>query len=567
MAARLTNIIAVGSLVVLLFLTLCLVDLRWSTAEYTLATILPIMLIMVLVVILCNKNHIKWSVSDVLIVLYVAYYFVRIYFGAEYPCSTTILKSCIMLLLYVVLRILFAYSNQKKLLHNILVVGIIFCGCIESVWGLLQLFSDTGRHARFVFLGSFLNPGPYSAYLATAIAVAIAWNPTNDKHIASRKWMITLMSIVLICTWSRAALSAVLIIFLWHFRESYQKHRFWVWTIAILLVFILYAVKRDSADGRLLIWYASLLSWMKHPLFGVGIGGFQKAYSDGLALLYQKSFSKDMLMSADVAEYAFNEIIKVLVEQGLLGLLFIVGIMWVIVRCLHKNSKPLFYGMMALFIFSIFSYPMAQFPYRVLLVLFAAYAGSEIEHTIISIRGKAVLAICVICLLPISYGVYRQVDIRKKMDSEYHLFSHMNDAVFIQDYYDLYPYGQDSPDYLFQFAKLLQSQGRYTDSNAILRQGTLLSCDPMFYVLMGNNYVHMEFYQEAENAYMEAHCRMPNRLYPLYQLMLLYSQIGDEEKAESMAIRLLNKKEKITSPATIEMKDRAKALLNKDLDE
>jgi tetratricopeptide (TPR) repeat protein len=210
---------------------------------------------------------------------------------------------------------------------------------------------------------------------------------------------------------------------------------------------------------------------------------------------------------------------------------------------------------------------MAQFPYRVLLVLFAAYAGSEIEHKIISIRGKAVLAICVIFLLPISYGVYRQVDIRKKMDSEYHLFSHMNDAVFIQDYYDLYPYGQDSPDYLFQFAKLLQSQGRYTDSNAILRQGTLLSCDPMFYVLMGNNYVHMEFYQEAENAYMEAHCRMPNRLYPLYQLMLLYSQIGDEEKAESMAIRLLNKKEKITSPATIEMKDRAKALLNKYLDE
>ena len=49
--------------------------------------------------------------------------------------------------------------------------------------------------------------------------------------------------------------------------------------------------------------------------------------------------------------------------------------------------------------------------------------------------------------------------------------------------------------------------------------------------------------------------------------MLLYSQIGDEEKAESMAIRLLNKKEKITSPATIEMKDRAKALLNKYLDE
>ena len=105
---------------------------------------------------------------------------------------------------------------------------------------------------------------------------------------------------------------------------------------------------------------------------------------------------------------------------------------------------------------------------------------------------------------------------------------------------------------------MLIVDGRYNDSNAILRLGTLISNDPMFYVIQGNNYLQMGFYHEAEAVYQKAFDIMPNRLYPLYQLMLLYGKEGNKREQLKMAQQVLNFNEKVISPATIEMKEKAK---------
>ncbi len=68
--------------------------------------------------------------------------------------------------------------------------------------------------------------------------------------------------------------------------------------------------------------------------------------------------------------------------------------------------------------------------------------------------------------------------------------------------------------------------------------------------------------QEAEKAYMKAFNSMPNRLYPLYQLMLLYEKEGNIEKMTKMAQQVIVFKEKITSPATREMKKKANVIAN-----
>lgn len=44
---------------------------------------------------------------------------------------------------------------------------------------------------------------------------------------------------------------------------------------------------------------------------------------------------------------------------------------------------------------------------------------------------------------------------------------------------------------------MLQADGRYVDSNFVLMQGTKVSNDPMFWVLMGNNLKAMRLYDEA----------------------------------------------------------------------
>ena len=131
----------------------------------------------------------------------------------------------------------------------------------------------------------------------------------------------------------------------------------------------------------------------------------------------------------------------------------------------------------------------------------------------------------------------------------------------IEDGYEYLASESDNHEFLFDLGKRLREEGRYNDSNAILCQGTRCSADPMFYVLMGNNYKDMKHYDLAEQAYKKAYSVMPNRLYPLYQLMMLYHDSGDTQKERAMAKRVIEMKPKIESPATRDMKKKAMEII------
>jgi hypothetical protein len=51
---------------------------------------------------------------------------------------------------------------------------------------------------------------------------------------------------------------------------------------------------------------------------------------------------------------------------------------------------------------------------------------------------------------------------------------------------------------------------------------------------------------------------MPNRLYPLYQLMGLYEELGDMEALQRMAKKIIMMQPKIKSPTTEAMMDSAR---------
>ena len=70
----------------------------------------------------------------------------------------------------------------------------------------------------------------------------------------------------------------------------------------------------------------------------------------------------------------------------------------------------------------------------------------------------------------------------------------------------------------------------------------------------------MEAYDLAEKTYLQAWHTMPNRIYPLYQLMKLYDQTGNSDKARYYAIQIIKFKEKIPSPAVNDIKREAKIL-------
>ena len=127
-------------------------------------------------------------------------------------------------------------------------------------------------------------------------------------------------------------------------------------------------------------------------------------------------------------------------EQGLVGaVLCIVTAAWVMIS-LYKQSIPLFYALLSLFIFSMFSYPFELLPYQILLVLLAAYAqskGADKKEEIV--RCKPWRVVPLLMLLPVAYFLMREILRRHETDQEVNMFSGMHHEAFIIDYYELMP--------------------------------------------------------------------------------------------------------------------------------
>ena len=450
--------------------------------------------------------------------------------------------------------------------------------------GIFQLVNGNDNHVFFILTGTFYNPGPYSACLVLGSVIILSmlhfelngmylltWRKT--KTIYLYYCLLILTFLVLPATWSRSAFMALVIICLWIYRDKYFRYRYLLWGSILIVVIGLYFLKKGSADGRMFIWLSSLTAWKHSPLIGTGIGSFFHAEAEGTSELFANNGYMTLFDSADITNFMCNDSLRLLLEQGLVGvLLCALAIVTMLVK-LHRNSKSLCYGIVALLIFSITSYPFELLPYKLIIILIAAWGNSQpnigaTDNTIQRVIHKPLLswgtAHCLaLSVLLILGGVFLKTKMNKRIETRlsYQVFSDSGQEIFIDDYYKLLPLELEDPHFLFDFGKLLRTFRRYNDSNAILQKGTLVSNDPMFYVLMGNNYKDMKHDDLAEQAYQKAFSVMPNRLYPLYQLMMLYHDGGNKQKAKEMAKRVVKMKPKIESPATKDMKKKAEEIL------
>lgn len=145
-----------------------------------------------------------------------------------------------------------------------------------------------------------------------------------------------------------------------------------------ILLFILitiggtYLLKPKSADGRLLVWKVSWEMIQDKPLTGFGKGGFAANY-----LYYQADYMKSSASSAEKAlagstHLAFNGLLCIIVERGLIGLLvyltFIVGI-FLSYRDRTRISLVLKSFLIGFIIWSMFAYPDQVFPVLTLWII------------------------------------------------------------------------------------------------------------------------------------------------------------------------------------------------------
>lgn len=587
------EILRIGIVLVMMLTTVMPVEVRWMECEPWIFFGIPILFIFGFTLLIWHKQRFDYTYTDVLLCVWFAYYVGRAWIGNEWPCQMEFLKVAELFLLYMGLRVAFHGTNMSVW---VLIGSILVFGCYEAYLGFSQMYgNDISRHSSFALTGNFLNPGPYSAYLMIGVVVglvalrdmsnetivarlpnALFLNNIKDKapvkvicYIKLITWKhlviaaVAIMAVVLPATWSRAAFLGVAVVVLFIYRDKYWKYRYILWGGILLASVVFYFVKQGSADGRLIIWKAALTTWIDVPWMGVGIGGFLHAIAEGIS---QLSTTNTDFSSAGVADYAYNVLLKIVVEQGVIGGLMAVAFAVVALIKMSRNSSALFWGMVTLLVFAMFSYPFDLLPYKVIAVLVVAWSESKDENQKTNDQSQKTIGWIKVFLLSCFLGIAswqagKMVSRCLKIEKNLGMAYSFSDFYSVEEGFEWMSSEGDNHEFLFAFGKKLREEGRYKESNAVLRQGTMCSADPMFYILMGNNYKDMKHYDLAEKSYYKAFAVMPNRLYPLYQLMLLYKDSEDMKKAKAMAKRVIEMKPKIESRLTKDMKDKAKEFL------
>lgn len=300
-----------------------------------------------------------------------------------------------------------------------------------------------------------------------------------------------------------------------------------------MAAFILY-MKIGSALGRIVIWVISISLIGGKTFCGYGVNGFEGAYSSGLINFFSDASHCQFAKYVNIAEYSFNDFIQLAVEQGLIGLSFAIFSLIIVLKMLFKESKPLFWGSISLILFAQFSYPFQLMPYKIIITICASYAGcKDVLFRRSRIWNIPLLVISLfLCITSFSKIMMKMCDY-KKAD----LMS-KSSVVNMKDYYELVPSCSENKYFLFDFGKRLRQDKRYLDSNGILSMGLKISNDPMFLVLMGNNYRDMNIMDKAERYYKLAYMQMPNRLYPLFQLFKLYDIMNENVKKLKIAEKI-----------------------------
>jgi O-antigen ligase len=361
----------------------------------------------------------------------------------------------------------------------------------------------------------------------------------------------------------------------------------------------MYLFKKDSANGRTLIWKVTLNMIADHPLAGTGIGGFKANYMDYQATYFKAHPETDEAMLAGDTNYAFNELLQQTSEHGIVGglLLVFIFISALITNPAKKNEKYFENNiqqnyllkenqfliiskatLLSIVIFSFFSYPAQILPIKISFIIALAYL-SKSQKSFFSVLlpstnkelptyrlfvGKCL----VLCLITVSviYGVRflkTQAKALKDWDFAYVLYKMGSYDSSIKEYALVMPVLYYNGNFLSNYGKALSMAGEHEKAVKVLRKAAKYYPNTIVSTALGDSYKATGQNKNAETAYQHAWHMNPSRFYPKYLLAKLYNVTGQTQKAVFIANELLNKQVKIESTAIEEIIEEMKNIIEK----
>lgn len=483
-----------------------------------------------------QRQPVRWRPTDWAVLACAVWYVCNVIFiGRGETDPYNLLNGFVILAAYIFCRI----AGTTFLLPSLLVSGLIQAGIATA-----QLCGTVAtRHAYYDLTGSFPNPGPLGGWLCVALLAAVVltvrfWKKRCGIWAALCAAGGAYIGVMLLLTDSRAAwLGAAAGIFamLCTLRFRYKRPvLFSLAALALIGFFFLYGYKKDSADGRLLVWQVSADMIARHPIAGYGVGAFPEHYMFAQADYFGCHPGSRFTAVAEQTSYPFNELIGVTCEQGIIGgVLLLFLIVTALFRSGGMTGQVLLSG---LTVFGLFSYPSAFLSFGLLFaaLLAGCVKGSSADGRPLSIRK----ALCVAFLIAAS-GVSLLLVIRTAETTSRSRYVLLREASELMRRKDL----ADLPR-LERLARRLPVAGFHTD--------------------LGDLCLEADSVERAKAYYRTAARMIPSRLRPYDGLFRAYLQTGHTDSATLMARRIVTMPVKVSNTTTIRIRRTAQEWLEAD---
>ena len=464
-------------------------------------------------------------------------------------------------------------------------------GAMEALHGLGQIAGIyPSNHSLFVLTGTFYNPGPYSGYLAAVLPIALhrmlVSNGKKDR-LSVVQYYFSMCVLLLICCvlpagMSRAAWFASLIscgyvvlrVYRVKVKSFVSKHRYAVSGVLIvgaLLASSAYFMKRDSADGRLLIWKVTAQAIVSSPWGEENGRTFSAIYGDAQERYFTNcEYSESEAWVAGTPDFAFNEFLQIAVEHGIWVSVLFVTVLLVLLKIAGSRKHLVGMGgcLVSLMIFACFSYPL-HIPaiVSVWLLTLMVLCGEGLVMIKRKRNAVAVLLPVVVAGLTASmdmYGIYseRTRAVREWMPVRVLYHSGAFNAA-AEEYGKLYDKMSWNKDFCFEYGRALYKARSYGKAEEVLLKAMEVSGDPMILNMLGRNAQESGEYGKAEKYLLRSTRRLPERVYPHYLLVKLYAEpeYFDRIKLIREAECVLNAEPKVNSTAIREMRQEVKKIL------
>mgnify|MGYP001467812061 FL=1 len=515
-----------------------------------------------IVILYLSTSRIKLKAIDILCLVYFIYNLLWLLVTSKTKNIETIYLFFFLAMLYINIRNI-SSIYYKYILYSfpfIVISHFIYYICWENPY--YFLYEHKG-----VFTGFLHNSGLWGEFVAMTLICNIGLIHLNKKSKKTSTLLIFVSFIVSFMLYesdSRASWLSFAIGILTFFSPLIIKHlpKSIIIRTGSLLILIclctylisgLYSYKKDSADGRILIWKLSLEMVKDKPILGYGFDGFRKNYMNyQAAYLQEKQLPETINNLADDNHHAFNEFLRIIIEQGIIGVIILFIFLTTIGYTIYKYklyidtvSRTIISCLTALLFFSFFSYPLSTFHINALIViLLAGLACSSQDTPIWKLQIRSISLIIPYSIIFFISSVYLFSYSKANSDWLNTLKGvYTNDNILEEARKKL----SGNPYFLSTYGKYLNKKKRYSKAASILSQS--IKEYPSYYTVMelGISYKAQKKYTEAMHCFYKAMHMIPHKIKPLYFMMELYYDQKDYKSAIQLSNRILCKQPKIRS--------------------